>query len=148
MKARIAALVLGFGLVFSGEAVTGKCEQAAELKPVGIKVFHFEIQGRTAPVAVWYPAAQAGDQVFDYNEQVGDGTAYPEAAADRTGAPYPLIVFSHGLGGCGYQSVFYVENLARAGYVVAAMDHKDAAMCAMEGKPKVTTGRIVTSNLG
>jgi len=116
------------------------------LKPVGIRLYHFEVQGRTAPVAVWYPAARASDQPFAYNGQA-KGTAYLEVEPDKSGAPYPLIVFSHGMGGCGYQSLYYVENLARAGYIVASMDHKDAAMCVMEGQPRITAGQIVGATL-
>jgi predicted dienelactone hydrolase len=39
---------------------------------------------------------------------------------------YPLVVFSHGFGGCNTQSVFLMEALARAGYSVLAPNHKDA----------------------
>jgi predicted dienelactone hydrolase len=120
--------------------------KTGNLKPVGIKLYHFEVQGRTAPVAVWYPAARALDQPFAYNNQA-KGTAYLDVEPEQKGAPYPLIVFSHGMGGCGYQSLYFVENLARAGYVVASMDHKDAAMCVMEGKPRITAGRIVGATL-
>jgi predicted dienelactone hydrolase len=42
------------------------------------------------------------------------------------GAPYPVILFSHGLGGCGTQSRFLTEALAEHGYVVLAPDHADA----------------------
>lgn len=139
----ILAVICGLCFAFSGNAKTKNSEP---LKPVGIKLYHFEIQGRRAPVAVWYPAVKEGDSVFAYNHQV-KGRAYLDAEPDRTKAPYPLIVFSHGMGGCGYQSVFYIENLVRAGYVVSAMDHKDAAMCAMEGKPSITTGQIILATL-
>jgi predicted dienelactone hydrolase len=46
---------------------------------------------------------------------------------------YPLVIFSHGLDGCGTQSVFITEQLARAGYVVAAPDHRDAG-CSSDGR--------------
>jgi len=130
-------------LIFPGWAFSGKKLEPA---PIGIKLYHFEIQGRTTPVAVWYPAVKVEGKAFDYNQQV-KGSAYLSAEPDFSKAPYPLIVFSHGMGGCGYQSVFYVENLVRAGYVVVAMDHKDSAMCTMEGKPKITTGKIILATL-
>ena len=53
---------------------------------------------------------------------------YPAARRER----YPLIIFSHGWGGCGTQSLFLTESLARAGYVVAAPDHRDAT-CSVDG---------------
>jgi len=39
---------------------------------------------------------------------------------------YPLIVFSHGFTGCNTQTLFLMEALARAGYLVVAPNHKDA----------------------
>ncbi len=38
----------------------------------------------------------------------------------------PAIVFSHGYHGCNTQSVFLMEALAAAGYLVVAPNHKDA----------------------
>lgn len=43
-----------------------------------------------------------------------------------TGIPAPLVLFSHGFGGCKTQSTFLMEALAATGYVVVAPDHKDA----------------------
>lgn len=40
--------------------------------------------------------------------------------------PKPLILFSHGFGGCSTQSLFLVESLASVGYIVAAPNHSDA----------------------
>lgn len=39
---------------------------------------------------------------------------------------YPLIVFSHGFGGCSTQSTFLMDALAQDGYLVLAPDHEDA----------------------
>jgi predicted dienelactone hydrolase len=61
---------------------------------------HIQIGGRD--VAVWKP--------------VGAGPA----------AGFPLIVFSHGFGGCNTQSVFLMEALRNAGYLVVAPNHADA----------------------
>lgn len=41
--------------------------------------------------------------------------------------PAPLILFSHGFGGCSTQSKFLTKALADAGYVVVAPNHKDAS---------------------
>jgi predicted dienelactone hydrolase len=48
----------------------------------------------------------------------------PSGPAPETG--YPIIVFSHGFGGCNTQSTFLMEALAHAGYLVLAPNHKDA----------------------
>ncbi len=43
--------------------------------------------------------------------------------ADRTGAPYPLVIISHGYPGNRFLLSHLGENLASKGYVVAAQDH-------------------------
>lgn len=48
----------------------------------------------------------------------------PKGAARATG--YPSIVFSHGFSGCNTQSIFLMEALAGAGYLVLAPNHQDA----------------------
>ncbi|HWC16464.1 MAG TPA: hypothetical protein VG498_05595 [Terriglobales bacterium] len=48
----------------------------------------------------------------------------PKPAPSKSG--YPVIVFSHGFGGCSTQSTFLMEALAEAGYLVVAPNHKDA----------------------
>lgn len=39
---------------------------------------------------------------------------------------WPLLIFSHGFGGCAKQSAFLTEYLADQGYIVIAPDHEDA----------------------
>jgi len=41
-------------------------------------------------------------------------------------APWPVVVFSHGLFQCGNQSRFITEGIAAAGYLVIAPNHADA----------------------
>ncbi len=43
--------------------------------------------------------------------------------------PWPLIIFSHGFGGCAKQSTFLTAYLADQGYIVAAPDHGDGRPC-------------------
>jgi dienelactone hydrolase len=93
---------------------------------VGFKV---AVIGDGLKTAVWYPTSDAESRVQYFRDLAG-------AAASR-GTPancgrFPLVVFSHGFGGCGTQSIFFTEELARHGYVVAAPDHKDA-VCSVEG---------------
>jgi predicted dienelactone hydrolase len=76
-------------------------------------------------VALWYPTL-ATPQRYPYNSRFSGVVA--KDALPSCG-PVPLVVFSHGLGGCGTQSLFFTEELARHGYVVAAPDHHDATFC-------------------
>jgi predicted dienelactone hydrolase len=73
--------------------------------------------------AVWYPAL-AGESRYQYADGLVTALAADAAAAGCTA--YPMVVFSHGFGGCGTQSLFFTETIARAGYIVVAPDHKDA----------------------
>jgi len=53
----------------------------------------------------------------------------------------PLIVFSHGLNGCNVQSSFLMQQIADAGYLVVAPNHKDAT-CGGGGRPSRPEERL------
>lgn len=106
--------------------------------------------GRDEPrrimVQVWYPALR-GDSVrapwMENVEIVAKATslylefppyfldhlalahspAWQDAAPDPGGAPYPIIVFSHGWSGFRAQNTFQMVELASRGYVAVAIDH-------------------------
>jgi hypothetical protein len=88
----------------------GAMEAHAQCRPpfaVGFRVVRIPGGPLTA---VWYPSA-------DREARLAYSSALAGAAA-RDGRPetcarFPLLVFSHGLGGCGTQSVFFTEQLAR-----------------------------------
>src|SRR5262249_42637514 len=83
--------------------------------------------------ALWYPTTQAAS-AYTYagqSAQVGQ-VALDAPIADC--AQFPLVVFSHGDGGCGTQSIFITEEIARRGYAVIAPDHLDA-LCSVDGGP-------------
>ena len=65
---------------------------------------------RNLTVELWYPSAPS------------DEPEARDAPIDRSGAPYPLIVFAHGFSGTRRQSVSYTQHLASHGYIVAAPD--------------------------
>jgi len=46
--------------------------------------------------------------------------------ASAPGTKAPLVIFSHGFGGCATQSTFLTEALASRGYFVVAPQHQDA----------------------
>jgi len=48
----------------------------------------------------------------------------PAGTAPASG--FPVILFSHGFGGCNIQSTFLMEALSRSGYLVLAPNHQDA----------------------
>ena len=87
---------------------------------VGFRILRFSSGLRAA---VWYPVLDA-ERSFGYANGLTSGVS--ENSPVATCGKYPVIVFSHGFGGCSTQSLFVTEELARNGYVVVAPDHKDA----------------------
>ena len=77
--------------------------------------------------SVWYPTSDT-PSVHSYGRGGSNGEVAENGTVSGKG-PFPLVIFSHGYGGCGLQSVFFTEELARHGYVVVAPDHNDSLMC-------------------
>lgn len=100
---------------------------------------------REVMVQIWYPAANAEGEPAEYlpalavagpviAEQFGlqpflfnhvnlvDLDIQRDVPA-AGGAPFPILFFSHGLGGIRMQNTTMVRNLASHGYVVVAVDH-------------------------
>lgn len=92
---------------------------------IGVQTMEFtDARGKDLVAEIWYPAKVDPDSTPDpYPEIPITLDAHREARADTRGAPYPLVAFSHGMGGIRYQSAFLTESLASHGYVVVAMDH-------------------------
>ena len=67
---------------------------------------------RTLVTEVWYPAEGAPSRQEIRN-----------APLDRSAAPYPLIVYSHGILGSRRYSITYTTHLASHGYVVVSADY-------------------------
>lgn len=80
---------------------------------------------RPLEAVVWYPAVDNDEDIATYRISLLErqGQSLRDAEPDIDGGPYPLIVFSHGLGGMRFQSLFYTEHLASHGFVVIAVDH-------------------------
>jgi predicted dienelactone hydrolase len=83
--------------------------------------------GDAVRVTVWYPAADGSqEQSLDIGPPGAPlftvGAAAPDAVfADAT--PRPVILFSHGFGGTARMMAWFCLPLARAGYIVVAVDH-------------------------
>src|SRR5436190_8295292 len=133
-RARLAAVTLVAGVFTASAIVTAPAIRATaptKARPpkvaaigkyaVGMKTQSFADNsrptegigpGRTLLTAIYYPAQ-------------GPPTDQPTANAppDTSGGPYPLILFSHGLGARGVAYENILKAWASAGYVVAAPDY-------------------------
>jgi predicted dienelactone hydrolase len=91
---------------------------------------------RTLTLEVWYPATLASGQKAggEYRVITRDasvtatlyGKAVRDAAPDTTGAPFPLVIISHGYPGNRFLMSHLGENLASKGFVTVSIDHKDS----------------------
>jgi uncharacterized protein (TIGR03437 family) len=121
-------------LVFCALLTPGAWAQACPNAGVGFQT----VMLGASRVAVWYPSS-APEAHYAYFDRLAGSVALNGAPAACSGLP--LVVFSHGYGGCGTQSVFITEELARRGFVVAAPDHADATCSAAgtgSGEPTVS----------
>ena len=80
-------------------------------------------EGLTLPVQVWFPAVEAGDDPYVYDDLI-PGDAWRGVDPDCSAAR-PVVVFSHGNSGIRYQTWSVMEFLASHGWVVIAPDHVD-----------------------
>ncbi len=105
--------------------------------PVGVTDVTVENGDRPLSVTMWYPALNPDgvEEATTYQIAVlqRPGQALRDAAPDMAGGPYPVIYFSHGLGGARLQSVFYTEHLASWGFVVIAADHPGSTFFDVRG---------------
>lgn len=73
----------------------------------------------TASAAESVQTKIAGKEVFVWEPPASSDT-------EKDTVKYPVVFFSHGMGGCATQSVFLTEAIAERGYWVFAPNHKDA----------------------
>lgn len=91
---------------------------------------------RTLTLEVWYPAVLGTGQSpgGEYRVITRDpsvtaalhGQAVRDAQPRTAGAPFPLVIISHGYPGNRYLLSHLGENLASKGYVVVSIDHTDS----------------------
>ena len=103
---------------------------------------------RRIAVQIWYPSSNTSDSLFPYI----DNKVKLEPIAEQLNIPkniiknimnvktnsyfqsppvkkdFPLIIFSHGLGGTKIQNSINIEYLVSNGYIVASIDHSYDAL--------------------
>lgn len=124
--------------------------------PYAVSVQYFTIPAeketdRDLTVSVWYPAQQADgaatEMVYEQQFAPGEipsftvlGHAQLDAPPDPSGAPYPLVVYSHATWTFGQETPYLTEHLASRGFVVISADHEDNWSTAFD--PPVWQARI------
>jgi CubicO group peptidase (beta-lactamase class C family)/predicted dienelactone hydrolase len=107
--------------------------------PVGVRYYTIPAVGendRELTATVWYPTeppeGETPPMVYEPQFAPGDvppfsvlGKAQLDAPLDASGAPYPLVVYSHAHWSIGQEVPYFVEHLASRGFVVISVDHED-----------------------
>jgi predicted dienelactone hydrolase len=83
---------------------------------------------RVLVTEIWYPTAAGAE---------GPGDGLRDATLAQEGAPYPFVVYAHGLGGSHTSGTYLATHLASHGYVVAAPDFPLTRMSAPGGSTAV-----------
>src|SRR3954467_10691964 len=92
--------------------------------PVGIRQLEFLDQDRHLALAVFYPAVVRDRAAVPFVMPFFDKLkSYRDVELASEGAPFPLVVFSHGRGSNGLYYAWFGEFLASRGYIVAALTH-------------------------
>jgi len=132
----VAAGLLGVAVLAAGGESKPKTAEPMNAH-VGVveRVFHPKAErnwrGAQKPelhVMVWYPAPVTAVETMQVigppdAPLLEEGMASPNAPMIPAMRPLPLIVLSHGTGGSKEQMAWLGIALARAGFVVAAVDH-------------------------
>ena len=103
-----------------------------------------KIDSRKIVVQIWYPASEKSDSLYPYldnrnlrieaiSKRIGKSKVFIKPIGNVKGNSYfkakpvdkkfPLIIFSHGLGGYKTQNSINIESLVSKGYIVVAPDH-------------------------
>lgn len=114
-------------IAINGFAAEGGLNKGRSLYDVGHQIIDLPYQQggeqQTLTIAVWYPTSSA-PKPFKYAGPTRGNVALNGKPLTVNG-PYPLLVFSHGYGGSGYNAIFLAEKLAAQGWIVACPDHHD-----------------------
>jgi len=99
---------------------------SAQVRPykAGYRRLKWHDAARDRPVwgDLWYPADAAGDeQSLPYG--LGQGSVIPGSVLAAQGAPFPLLVLSHGASGSAPAYAWVAEYLARQGVFVLGVSH-------------------------
>lgn len=105
---------------------------------VGVRQQSYIFQGRSLTYHWWYPANPASGASPFISAGGVRGEAVLNAPLDNSGGPYPLIMFSPGLGAYSDAYYFYTQNLASNGYIVVSMEHLDTKTALPTLNPALT----------
>jgi predicted dienelactone hydrolase len=133
-----AAVLLILLLSWAGEAAAQDVPSRPTLQSGFRRTEVTDAQQRTRLIRLWYPTTAAAGKIAYAGGQEGFAV---EDAPVAPGA-HAVVLFSHGLWSNPEFSAFLTEELARAGFIVAAVLHQDATTAEKGGWEKATLPRF------
>jgi len=118
-------------LLSDGEPVFSQNEKNSTFN-AGLKILRLDYtcdeKKEIITLAIWYPTYEKQER-FVYHqgknyENYESKLAF-NAPVSEEHRPFPLILFAHGAYGDGFSCAFFMEYLARHGYIAVAPDFKD-----------------------
>lgn len=99
----------------------------AAAEPAGLRLGKYEMphHGSEAAVAIWYPGAGGGKETIYANSPVFQGVEASIGADIRPGQ-YPVVLFSHGMGGADRSQAWLASELAGRGAIVVMVNHPNS----------------------
>jgi len=96
----------------------------AHADAAGLKVTEWDMphHGATTRVAIWYPTEDAGAPTLYAENPVFQGVEAQVDASIAAGA-YPVVMFSHGMGGTDRTQAWLGAGLAERGAIVVIVNH-------------------------
>lgn len=84
----------------------------------GLMQWTFTHHNSNVPVAIWYPTTEPADHI-----KAGPFTLTAANNPPLENKKHPLLILSHGTGGSNIAHHTIAEELAKAGFLVAALTH-------------------------
>lgn len=124
MKPLYSFAILIFGLTSGGAQAQENVPVATQKYVAGLSTLTVldDRSDRGLEGLIWYPAKATKPTSLDFESAVWVGS---EVIRDADAAPgaFPLIVLSHGMFGNSRNQAWFAAEMARRGFVVAAVDH-------------------------
>ena len=113
--------------LFLSATALSMCASAALADAAGLQITDVFMPHHAAStrVAIWYPAAVSGDPTLYAGNPVFEGVAaYPDAPV--VAGAYPIVLFSHGMGGTDRAQAWLGAALAQRGAITVSVNHPNS----------------------
>jgi len=128
-RKQLMITVIGVVLFFLFLPQLWALEKESKIFHAGLRILDFDYPSdkgkEVITVAVWYPTDQTPQKYVYHGIKNYESKVALNASLPKEQDSCPLILFAHGAYSYGFGSAFFMEYLARHGYIAVAPDYKD-----------------------